>query len=111
RNLSHDCEPEPARIEYGVDLLDVVSEEPDLRQTEILENLNTNVLIPHIVLITQGMISIDGIHAFILQGIGLDFFGQADPTSLLWKIDQDTRLLSADHLERQPQLITAVATE
>ena len=80
RNLIDDLHIETAKVEC-FRLFRVVGKEPNLPQSKVLEDLKANPVVPHICFVSQSVVGVDGIHSFVLEFIGSDFFGESDPTT------------------------------
>jgi hypothetical protein len=73
--------------------------------------LQADAVIAHVGLIPQGHVGLDGIEPLLLQGVGFDFFGQADAAAFLRQINQHAGPFAADHVQRHLELLAAIAAQ
>src|SRR5262245_13536768 len=55
-----------AVVDEGVDLFGVVSEQADLAEAEVFENLDADAVVAHVGLVAEGLVGFDGVEAFFL---------------------------------------------
>ena len=60
-------------------------------------------------LVAEGQVGVDGVEALILQVVGPQFIAQADAAAFLRQIEQHAVAFGGDQVERQAQLLSAIA--
>src|SRR5690606_40421548 len=93
------------------DLGGVVGHEADRPDTQVLEDLGADAVLPEIGGETQGVVGLHRIQPLILEGVGPDLVEKADAPAFLAHVDEDAPALPLDVLEGRFQLGPAVAPE
>ena len=75
-----------AGVDRRVELLRVVRQQADLRETQVLQHLDTHAIVAAVGVVPQGQVGFDGVQPLILQGVSLDFIDQPDSAALLTDI-------------------------
>ncbi len=101
---------EPA-VDEGVGLLGIVGEQADLRQPEILEELNADAIVARVGFVSQRQVGFHRVEPFVLQRVGLDLLDQADAAALLRQINQHAGAFLGDHLQGHVELIATIAAQ
>ena len=82
-----------------------------MREAEVLEDLEADAVVALVGAVAEGEVGVDGVQPLVLEGVGPELLDQADAAPFLRQVDQGADPLAADHLERQVELVAAVAAE
>src|SRR4051794_3651424 len=110
RDLVDDAEV-VAVIDEGVGLLGVVREQSDLRQAQVLEDLQADPVVAGVRPVAEGEVGLDGVEALVLEVVRADLLDQADPAPFLGQVDEGPRPLVPDHGQRHVELVPAIAPQ
>ena len=88
------------RVNKRIGFLRVIRQQSHVAESQILQNLQSHHVVPHIGLEPQAMIGFHCIQAFILQTIGAKLGQQANSASFLRQIHHSARAFRLDHGHR-----------
>ena len=108
RYLIGDREPVSLQAE---DLLRVVGEDPDARQTEVDEDLGADPVVAQVGGQAELQVGVNRVEALLLELVGAELVEQADPATLLGEVEQDALPLPLDRRQRRLELLAAVAAQ
>ena len=100
-----------AEIGELVHLVRVVGEQAHGLHTQIAEDLGADVVLPEISGKAQGQVGLQGVHALILEGVGLQLVQQADAPALLPHVEEYAPALPFNLGHGGGQLLAAVAPQ
>ncbi len=95
----------------GCHFFRVVGDEADGGDAEVLEDGSGKFKGAEVSGIAELVVGLDGVQALILQLVRAELGHEADATAFLLLVEEDARALVGDALEREVELIVAVATE
>ena len=98
-----------AEIGKLIDLVRIVGQKTQFLCTEISEDLCTDVVFAQVSGKAQGNIGVQGVKAFLLQLISLEFIDETDPSAFLAHVEEDASAFFFDLGHGCCQLIAAVA--
>src|SRR4029453_12678891 len=108
RELLRDCQT--VALQAG-QLLGVVRQDPNRAQAEVGEDLVADPPLSRIGRIAELEVRLDRVEPALLQLVRLQLRKQADAAALLRHVEEDAALLRLDPLERELELVAAVAAE
>src|SRR6266545_6725987 len=108
RHLLDDLEAEP--FDPG-DLLRVVRQDPDRRQTEVGQDLVADPVVPHVRLEAELDVRLDRVEPVLLELVRAQLVEQSDAASLLRHVEEHAALLGCDPTQRVLELLAAVAAQ
>src|SRR3954453_20248491 len=108
RHLLDDAEAEP--LDSG-HLLRVVRQDADRAESEVGENLASDAVLAKIRGEAELEVGLHGVEPGLLQLVGLALVQEADPAPLLRHVEKHSARLLGDPLERELQLLAAVAAK
>ena len=81
------------------------------RQAEVDEDLRADAVVAQVDRQAELEVGVDGVHALVLQVVGLELVQQADAAALLGQVEQHAGALALDHRQRRLELLAAVAAQ
>jgi hypothetical protein len=94
-----------------LDFFGVVGQEADGVDPEVLQNLCADGIVPLVGPVSQHLIGLDGVVAFVLQVIGLQFVEEPNAATFLAEIEEHPRALRGDAAHGGVELFAAVAAK
>ena len=94
-----------------VDLVGVVGEQTHGLDAELPQDLGPDEVFAFVSGKAQGQVGLEGVHALLLELVGLEFVDQADPAALLAHVEEDAAALFFDLCQGGGQLLAAVAAQ
>src|SRR5260370_4247565 len=91
------------------DFLWIVRKQTDIAYSQIDQNLCADTVLAQIAGETELLVCLDRFQAIFLKLVSLDLGRQADSSSLLSHVNQDTSALALDLLQGSVQLVAAIA--
>ncbi len=73
----------------AIDLLRIVGHDTDLLEAEVSQDLRADAVVTFVGRQTEDFVGLDGVEAFFLEGVGVEFIGQADASAFLSEVDED----------------------
>ena len=92
------------------DLGQVVGQKPDTREAEVLEDLGPDAVVAEVGGEAELLVGLDGVHALVLEVVGLHLVEEPDAAALLLHVDDDALALPGE-LHRRLELLAAVAAQ
>ncbi len=98
-----------ARFREAVQLCRIVGQQPHPGAAQHLQHARRHAVVALVVVEAQHRVGVDGVEASILELIGADLIGEAEPTAFLLQI-KNNAALRRKLWQREAQLIAAIAT-
>src|SRR3712207_3330043 len=108
RHALGDLEPEAPEAHH---LRQVVGQEPDALEAEVLEDLGPDAVVPEVGGEAELLVGLDGVHALVLEVVGLHLVEEPDAAALLLHVDDDPLALAGQKLHGRLELLAAVAAQ
>ena len=99
-------------VGFESDALDgVVGDEAHFGDADAAEDLCAHAVVALVSFMAEVQVGLDGVHAFVLQLVGVDLVHQPDAAALLVEVDHHAAPFFFDHAHSHVELLAAVAAQ
>src|SRR5205807_2398592 len=96
---------------HARDLLRVVGQDANARQTEVRQDLRADAIVAEIRRQPEAQVRVDGVQPLLLELVRAQLVEQADSSALLGQVEQHPQTFPFNHRQRRLELFAAVTAQ